>query len=232
MRLAELAFEEPAMPHGLPSRQVEETETLPVEGRKRRSLQSRTMPPQPCRERLHACGMGKPLPIQRQQLSTGHGIRANCIFTFQRITRVSLGVLSPRGELLRTSQRRPYAASAEQCLTLLNFTALSEATITFIGFDLQSTVVNPDRVQGEVSYKVHQLTNQLADDPSTDGELVYIQNSARTASFEVIQVPERSATALTIIGLSCIGFWRRARSCGVSRPGAHRECSLGRSGMA
>ena len=98
--------------------------------------------------------------------------------------------------------------------TSSGFTAMSDATIKFIGFGLQSTLVDPDYLQDDVSYSVYQLTGRLADNSSIDGGLVYIQNAAGTASFELIEappVPEPSATALFVIGLACLGFYRRGR---------------------
>lgn len=106
------------------------------------------------------------------------------------------------------------AGSLELLSTSSGFTALSDATIKFIGFGLQSTLVDPDFLQDDVSYSVYQLTGRLADNSSIDGGLVYIQNAAGTASFELIEappVPEPSTMALFIIGLSCLGLFRRAR---------------------
>lgn len=113
--------------------------------------------------------------------------------------------------LLRRDERE---GGLEMLSTSSGFTALSDATIKFIGFGLQSTLVDPDYLQDEVSYSVYQLTGRLADNSSIDGGLVYIQNAAGTASFELIEappVPEPSATALFVIGLACLGFSRRAR---------------------
>lgn len=106
------------------------------------------------------------------------------------------------------------AASAALLPTSSGFTALGDATIQFIGFDLQSTLLDPDYVQDDVSYSVYRLAGRLADNSSIDGGLVYIQNAAGTASFALVEappVPEPSVTALFLIGVSCLGVSRRAR---------------------
>jgi hypothetical protein len=98
-----------------------------------------------------------------------------------------------------------------EALSLSGFAARDAAKIQFIGFDLDSELIDPDFVQDDVSFSMYQLTGRLADGTLLDGELVYVENSSE-ASFALITVPEPSGLALIITPLlAYAGLGRRWR---------------------
>jgi hypothetical protein len=93
---------------------------------------------------------------------------------------------------------------------LQGFTAADEAQIHFIGFGLQSTLVDPNF---EGKYSVYQLSGRLADRSSIEGGLIYVQNGTG-ASFELIEAPvPEPGNAVLLVGLGMVsGLRQRGRS--------------------
>ncbi len=91
------------------------------------------------------------------------------------------------------------------------FTAMDDATIQFIGFGLESTLLDPNFIEDGVSFSVYELSGRLADNSSIDGGAVYIQN-ASSAGFELIEAPEPSAAALFMLSTAALAGSRRPRT--------------------
>lgn len=91
------------------------------------------------------------------------------------------------------------------------FKAMDDAEIQFIGFGLQSHLVDPNFDGG--AFSLYQLTGKLADGTVIDGGLVYVQNLS-TARFQLIEapVPEPGGTAfLVAVACSIVANRRRQR---------------------
>lgn len=105
-------------------------------------------------------------------------------------------------------------------LPLPGFTAMGDAEIQFIGHELQSTLIDPNFFQDDVSYSVYQLTGHLADGTPINGGLVYVENGF-TARFSLVEapVPEPSSLALLLMAMCASGmrFEQRRRAAGLAR---------------
>lgn len=118
------------------------------------------------------------------------------------------------------------AATPDLLSTSTGFIAQGDATIQFIGFGLQSTLVDADVLKNGIHYSVYQLTGALADHSRIDGGLVFVQNAVGTARFMLVEapppVPEPSAAAMLLLGLSCLGWMRCSHratpACRVAAP--------------
>jgi hypothetical protein len=92
---------------------------------------------------------------------------------------------------------------------LPGFTAMDDAEIQFIGFGLQSTLVDPNFDSGRFS--LYRLTGRLADGTVVDGGSVYVQNQT-TARFQLVEatVPEPGGAALVVLAALLVVAKRRS----------------------
>lgn len=91
---------------------------------------------------------------------------------------------------------------------LLGFTAQDDAEIRFIGFGLQSTLVDPNFDGG--LFSLYRLSGRLADGSNIDGGLVYVKNQT-TARFQLIEatVPEPDNMVLLMFAMLMAAAKRR-----------------------
>jgi hypothetical protein len=89
------------------------------------------------------------------------------------------------------------------------FTILDSSQISFLGHDLESTLIDPNF---EDMFSVFELTGRLADGTLINGGLVYVQNESG-ASLQLIEVPvpEPGSVTLLLCALTLGNAFRRYR---------------------